>query len=825
METVAADLRLALRGLRKSPGFAATAIAALALGIGANTAIFSVVNAVLLRPLPYPEPDRIVRIERKYPNGTGDSQSIPRFIAFKNGNRVFDGITAYDFAGPGLNLTGGDRPEQVKGIHVSADYFRVFGVSPARGRPFTAEEDRPGGARVAVLSDGLWRRRFGADPKILGKPITLSGDQYTLIGIMPAKFQPNPPADVWIPLQADPNSVNYGNYLRVAARLKPGVSLETARAQMNVVNGQFRRAHPKVVDPHEKVAVIPMQEEMTGNIRPALLILVGAVCFVLLIACANVANLLLARASARQKELAIRAAIGASRGRIIRQLLTESIVLSAAGGILGLVAGTWGVLLRLSFSPGDVPRIGDLSGASAFSLLDWRVIAFTVGIAFFTGILFGLFPALHISKPDLNSTLKETSGRSGTGLKQNKARGALVVTEMAMALVLLIGAALLIRTFVDLRIVATGIDAHNVLTMQMSMIGDKYSKTAGYAPVERMLTERIESLPGVVAATDTVMLPLQGDIDLPIRIEGKPPKSGDQFNGDEYWRNVGYHFFQVFRIPLLRGRYFNEQDTTNSTPVVIVNQSFAKKYWPKEDAVGKRMTIGGADVLGPQFADLPRQIVGIVGDTREAGLNQPPIPTMYIPTPQTGDGLMALGNSVLPRIWAVKTAADPLTMSATIQRAILSVNSDLPVTKVQTMEKVLEGNTARENFNMLLLGIFAGIALLLAAIGIYGVMAYTVEQRTHEIGIRMALGAGRGRVLKLVVGQGMKLAVAGVVIGLLASFGLTRLLAKLLYGVKPSDPLTFAVVAVVLTAVALVATYIPAIRAMRVDPIIALRYE
>ncbi len=825
MGSLFSDLRHAVRVLRQNAGFTLVAVAALALGIGANTAIFSVVNAVLLAPLPYPDSGRIMRIERSYNGQTGGgSVSIPKFMAWKRANQTFEAMALYDFSGPGLNLGGGDHPQQVKGIHVSQEYFKVFGVAPAIGRGFLPQEDQPAGAKAAVLSDGLWKNRFGSDPSIVGKPILLGGDPYTVVGILPASFHSDPPADVFIPMQADPNSTNQGHYLLAAGRLKPGATLETAQANMKVAGERFRAANPKWMDKSESVGVIPLSDAVAGDVRLPLLILVGAVGFVLLIACANVANLLLARAAGRQREIAIRTAIGANRWHLIRQLLTESLLLAGLGGVLGFVIGAWSVPLLLALSPGNLPRVNDPTHlASAVSTFNWPVLAFTLAVALATGVLFGLFPALQISKLDVNANLKEASGRSGTGLRHNRARGVLVAAEMALAVILLAGAALMIRTFVGLRSAQPGFDPRNVLTMQTSLTGGRYDSTAKAESFVRQVTQRIETLPGVQGAACTVMLPVEGGIDLPFSIEGQPPPKGDLYNGDQQWRFVGPHYFSALHVPMLRGRSFDERDTGKSEHVVIINQAFAKKYWTKGDPVGQRMTIGKG--LGPQFEEPAREIVGIAGNIRETGLQGVDEPAMYVPESQITDGLTQLANSVLPLSWVIHTSGDPASLSSAVQAEFRAVDSLVPVSKIRTMEQVLSESTARQSFNMLLLAIFAGLALLLAAIGIYGLMSYTVEQRTQEIGIRMALGAGRGDMLKLIVRQGMILAGVGVVIGLAAAFGLTRVLASLLFGVKTTDPVTYVAVGGILLAVALLATYIPARRATQIDPLIALRYE
>jgi predicted permease len=824
MSSPLSDLRHSSRVLTANPGFTTVAVLALGLGIGANTAIFSVVNAVLLAPLPYPQSDRIMRIERGFKGGVSDSVSIPKFMAWKKANQTFEAMALYDFSGPGLNLGSGDHPQQIKGIHVSSGYFQVFGVSPAFGRAFLPQEDQPNGPKAAVLGNDLWRSRFGGDPSLVGKSILLGGDPYTVVGILPASFHSDPPADVFIPMQADPNSTNQGHFLLAAGRLKPGATLNSAKANMVVAGEQFRSANPKWMDKNESVAVIPLRDALVGDVRLALLILVGAVAFVLLIACANVANLLLARAAGRQREIAIRTAVGASRGHLIRQLLTESVLLSSVGGVLGLLIGIWSVPLLLAVSPGNLPRINDQDHvASAVSALDWHVLAFTFVIALLTGVLFGLLPALRISKLDVNSVLKEASGRSGTGLRHNRVRSILVAAEMALAVILVAGAALMIRTFVGLRSVQPGFDPNNVITMQTSLSGGRYDSTAKAANMIHQVVDHIEALPGVHAAASTIMLPIEGGVDLPFSIEGRPPAKGDLYNGDEQWRFITPHYFSALRVPLLKGRVFDDRDTRNSVRALIVNQAFAKKYWPNGDPIGQRVTIGKG--LGPEFEEPARQIVGIVGNVRETGLTGVDRPAMYIPESQATDGLTKLANNVIPLSWIIQTAGDPSSLSAAIQREFQAVDSQLAASKIRTMDQVISESTARQNFNMLLLTIFAGLALLLAAIGIYGLMSYTVEQRTQELGIRMALGAGRRDMLQLVVRQGMLLSGIGVVIGLAASFGLNRLLAKLLFGVKATDPITYVAVAAILVSVALLATYIPAHRATKIDALVALRYE
>ena len=805
--------------LAKNPGFAFVAVLTLALGIGANTAIFSVVDTVLLRPLPYPQPDRIVQLQTSFPGGGNGTTSIPKYMAWRDLTQVFEDASLYDLGVGRMNMTGGDRPEQISGIHVSANYFQLFGARVARGRTFTADEDIPNGPHLAVISTGLWRSRYGSDPNMVGKDIGIGGEPYDVIGILDPSFQWDPAMDIWLPLQADPNSANQGNYLLSAARLKPGVSIAQAKAAMSVAAEAFRKKYPRSLGPRNGFTVQSLEEAQVANVHSALLLLLGTVAFVLLIACANIANLLLARAAVRRREIAIRAALGAGRRRIINQLLTESVLLSLAGGALGLVIGYFGVRALLAINPGNIPRIGEKGAGLA---MDWRVLVFTLFISIFTGILFGLIPAINASRIDLNITLKESGSRSGSGFRQNKARAILVVTEMALALILLVGSALLIRTYIALRNVQPGFDHHNILTMNMSLNDARYQKTAGVALLVRDGVERIESLPGVESAATTCSLPLEPSFGLGFAIEGRPEADIQNRPGGA-WRSVSANYFSVFRIPILRGRSFTDHDDAGATPVVLINEALAKQFWPKSDPLGARITIGKD--AGPQFTEPPRQIIGVVGDVRDGGLNQNPFPIMYIPVAQVTDGMTALNEEILPIMWVVRTKVAPYSLSTDIQRELREASGGLPVGHIRSMDQVVVESTARNDFNTTLLTIFAGVALLLAAIGIYGLMAYSVQQRTQEIGIRMALGAGPDKVRKMIVLQGMKLALAGVFLGVAAAFGLTRLMANMIYGVKTWDPVVFVTVTILLCAVALFATYVPARRAARVSPIVALRYE
>jgi putative ABC transport system permease protein len=803
--------------LRHSPGFTATAIAVLALGIGASTAIFSVIDAVLLEPLPFPDPNRIVLLMNSSRQGNFPVASVPKYNVWRRQTQVLSDIAAYDNGGPGINLTG-DHPEQVKGIHVSQEFFRLFGVRTLLGRTFSADEDRPGGGKPVVLSTGLWQRRFGSDPSMVGKTLSLGGEPYVVIGVVEHSFAVDPPPDLYLPFQADPNSTNQGHYFRSAARLKPGVPLSAAKAALDLAGGEFRRLFPQALGPQDSFTVELLREMTVRNVRPALYVLLGAVGCLLLIACANVASLLLARATGRSREIAIRTAIGAGRGRIVRQLLTESVLLSLAGGVLGLAMGVVGVRLLLAVNPGDIPRIAvDGSGVS----LDVRVLGFTLGVSFLTGIIFGLVPALQASRVDLNSTLKEGSARAGSGLRQNKARGLLVVVELAMAVVLLISAGLLIRTFTALRSVVPGFDPHNVLTVETALTGTRYDKTAGISLMADQVLERVHAIPGVESAAASSYFPLDGGLGLGFIIEGRPLTNGPA-HGGAAWNYVTARFFDCFKVPLVRGRVFTDRDDAASMPVVVINQAMARQYWKDQDPIGQRLIIGSG--MGPNFAQPPRQIIGIVGDARDGGLNNDPGPATFVPLSQVGDAYMALNNTFMPLRWVVRTRVAPYSLLGQVQGAFQAA-AGLPVSHVRSMEQIVSGSTARDQFNTLLLGVFAFLAILLASIGLYGLMAYSVEQRTLEFGIRLALGADFGRLRNMVVLQAMTLAAVGIAIGLGAAYGLTRVMATLLFQVKPTDPAVFASVAALLAGVALLSCYLPARRATRVDPVVALRYQ
>ena len=800
MQTLIQDLRYGLRMLLNKPGFAAVAVITLALGIGANTAIFSVVNAVLLSSLPYNDPARLVTVLHD------DSKPVApaNFFDWRDQNQVFESIAAAQYWTP--NLTGRDRPEHLDALQLTADMFHLLGVNPSLGRTFIAGEDQPGNEHVVILGHRLWERRFGGDAAVVGQQITLDGESYTVVGVMPPNFQFAPfwatRAELWAPLNlATRIDDRGGQSLRVFARLKPGVTPEQAQAEMETIHQRLEQQYPES-NKGLIVSVDPLLEKVVGKTRPALLILLGAVGFVLLIACANVANLMMAKAAARQKEIAVRTALGATRGRIIRQLLTESVLLALAGGAMGLLLAAWGIDALVALSPANLPRVQTVS-------LDRYVLGFTLAISVLTGVLFGLAPALHASKLDLNEALKEGE-RGSTEGKRSGIRRLLVISEIALALILLVGGGLMIRSFLRLQSIDPGFNPRNVLTMTVSLAGSQHSTSTKRLVFFDELLGRIESLPGVQSASGINHLPLGGDTwGIGFAIEGRPLPPPGERPGAVY-RIVRPHYFQTMGATLLEGRDFTERDNESAPGVVIINETFARRHWPNEDPIGKRIRIA-IDESGP------REIVGVVKDVKQRDWTAEPQPEMYLPHFQ----------AAAPRYLTLVVRADsnPLNLAAAVEGEVWAIDKNLPVSEVRSMEEVIAASIAQQRFNVLLLGIFASVALILAAVGIYGVMSYSVTQRTQEIGIRMALGAQTSDVLKMVVGQVMKLVAIGIGAGLIGAFLLTRLLSSLLYQVSATDPVTFAVIALVLTSVALLACYLPARRAAKVDPMTALRYE
>jgi predicted permease len=820
MPQILKELKHALRALFRSPGFTIAAVAALALGIGATTAIFSVVNTVLLKPLTFPDTDRIVQFFVSTPNGSDYGGSPARYNVLAAQTQTFQDVAAYEFNGIGLSLTGGPYPESVHAMHATANYFRLFGAPVIAGRTFTADEDRPNGPHVVVLSYGLWQRRFGGDRSIVGKSIALSGVPHTVIGILARGFNTelDAPPDLWIPFQIDPASVDHGRYFSMAGRLQPGITVDMANAQLALATKQFHQKFPNIAGPRDQFMAKPLRDAMVADVRPSLLVLAGAVCLVLLIASANVASLLLVRATGRKREIAIRLSLGAGRGRIVRQLLSESLLLSVLGGALGLALGMAGIRGLLAMNPGNIPRIGP---RGALVSMDWHVLTFTLLVALATGFLFGLFPALQASRTDLNSSLKESSGRSGTGAHSNRTRSMLVTAEVALALILLIGSALLIRTFVALRSVNPGLDPHNVLTMRMSLLGPRFEHSSQVSDLVRDGVERLEALPGLMRAAATYSVPLESMFGVPFNIVGRTPASG-RYDG-RGWNAVSPGYFDVLRIPLLRGRAFNDRDDAAGARVAIIDEALARQFWPKGDPVGERLILGHG--YGPEFEEPARQIIGVVGDIHNLGLSPDPPPVVYVPLAQVTDGLTALAARASSLVWIARTRGNPSQLSSAIQNQLQPASGGLPLASVRTEQEVASQSTASEDFNALLMSVFGSTALLLAAIGVYGLMAYSVAQRTQEIGIRLALGAEVSDVRNMVIAQGMRLAAIGIVIGIASSFGLARLLADFLFGVKPLDPLVFTLAPAILAAVALFAVWLPARRATRIDPITALRSE
>jgi len=812
MQTLLQDLRYGFRTLMRKPGFTIVAIVALALGIGANTAIFSVINSILLRPLAYKDPERLVVINHDYPKiNLKASVSAIGYTHYRDNAKSFESVAA--LTGGSFNLTGGGDPERLNGSPVTHNFFSALGSGAALGRVFLPEEDQPGKNKVVVLSHGFWQRRFGGDPGIVNKTITLNDESHTVVGVMPASFQfgreLGQVVDLWTPIAFTPQQLSYNNltneFLFVFARLRPGVTIGQARAELDTIANNLRRQYlPWAATRSEwGLTTESLRELVVGDIRLALLILMGIVGLVLLIACANVANLLLARAADRQKEMAIRAAMGAGRWRVIRQLLTESALLAVTGGALGLLLAWTGISALVKVNEAQIPRAHEIG-------LDWRVLAFTLGVSLLTGVIFGLVPALQTSKADLHETLKE-GGRTGSSGARAWVRNTLVVLEMALALVVLISAGLLIRSFWRLQQVNPGFAPQNVLAMSLGLPMTKYREPAQRANFYKEVLQRIRALPGVQSAGATSILPLSGNNSSgSFRIEGRvTPQGQSSPHGDRWAATTDY--FSTMKIPIIRGRFFDDRDTIESQPVAIVDETMARKYWPNEDPVGKRITFQG----GPNNP-IWREIVGIVGHVKHKALDGESRVQYYIPHSQVQNPNMYL---------VVRTNTDPASLTGAVRGAISGLDKDLPVFRVRTMEQFVIDSMAQRRFAMTLLGIFAAVGLALAAVGLYGVLSYSITQRSHEIGIRMALGAEARDVLRLVVGQGMLLALAGVALGSVAAFLLTRLMANLLFDVKASDPLTFVSIALLLALVALVACFMPARRATKVDPIVALRYE
>jgi putative ABC transport system permease protein len=801
MDSLIKDLKFAVRGLVKRPGFTVIALIALALGIGANTAIFSLVNAVILRPLPFPESERLVWVFGNVRNGTNRASVAPLdFVDYRNQNKTFEQFAASSTVTLPATLTGSGEPERLRASIVTGNYFQTFGVAPVLGRGFSLQNEKPGNDQVTVLSYGLWQRRFAGDPAIVNKTIVINGKACEVIGVMGKDVSFPQTADLWTPMNFDGDpemKQRFAHFLRPIGRLKAGVSLAQAQADTDLIAAQIERQFPES-NTGWNLRLVSLREQLIGSSRTTVFILFGAVAFVLLIACANVANLLLVRAAARQKEIALRTALGASRLRIMRQMITESLLLALVGGALGALLATWGVQLLVKLSENSIPPTVEVK-------IDATVMAFTLLISVITGVLFGLAPAFRTAKVNLIDSLKEGSRGEGQSALRTRTRSALVIFESAVAVMLLIGAGLLIRSLVALQNVNPGFDAHNVLTMRIDLPRQKYNSPEKAGFFFKDLETRVSGLPGVEVAGMVTELPLSGQPnDIPFTVEGRPPVSPDQQFGADF-RRINQNYFSAMRIPLLRGRNFTDQEVTQGGKVVIVSQQLVDTVFPNEEALGKRLIA---------FANEPFEIVGVVGDLLHRSLGGQPVAAMYFPKRQNG------GTNLV-----VRTTGDPLSVVGAIRNEVRAIDPDQPIAAVRPMTEWVESSVAEPRYRTTLLGLFAALAMILAATGIYGVMSYSVAQRTHEIGVRMALGARRAHVLKLVVGQGMLLTLIGVALGLLGAFALTRVMASLLFGVTPKDPITFAVVAALLIVVAFLACVVPARRATKVDPLVALRYE
>ena len=813
MNTLLQDIRFGLRMLLKSPSVSIVATIALALGIGANTAIFSVVNAVLLRPLPFPDPDSLVSVyetdtQRGQQRG---SHSYPNFMDLRAQNTVFQHISTYrsgDYV-----MTGRGEPVRLQGSVVTADLFPLLGVAPALGRTFVADEDKPSDNRVVILSHDLFRRRFNSDPSILNQAITLEGRSFTVIGVMPPSFEfpiQNDPVELWTTIAGDasgsePVTGKRGaHFLQVIGRLKPGVSKEQAQSEITTIAARLEQQYPDT-NTHKSLRLESALTALVGDIRPVLLILLGAVACVLLIACANVANLLLARATSRHKEMAIRAAMGASRMRVIRQLLTESVLLSLVGGGVGLLLAVWWSDLLIALGKEDIPRAVQVG-------MDWRVLGFTLGVSLLTGLIFGLAPAFHSSKTELVESLKEGGRGTSEGARRNRVRNVLVVGELATVVILLVGAGLLIQSLWRLQRVNSGLQPENVLTANVGLPEIKY-KSDRQSQFFIDLRNRLEATPGVQSASSIYPLPLSGDrFSISFEIEGRPMAPKDHPSAEFFTAGVGY--FRSLGIPLIKGRDFEDRDKHGSTPVIIISETFARRYFPNEDPLGKRIHPGIPSIENEDST--MREIVGVVGDVRNRGLNTESRPAYYVPQTQVPFSQMVM---------VVKTAGEPRGMISALTKEVAAMDADIPLFGVKSMEEYLSASVAAPRFNTTLLTIFASVALVLTIVGLYGVMSYSVAQRTNEIGIRLALGAQSRDVLLMIVKQGSWLIVLGLAIGLAGAYAATRVMASLLFGVTAKDPFTFAAVAVLLALVALLACYVPAWRATKVDPMEALRCD
>ncbi|HSR49469.1 MAG TPA: ADOP family duplicated permease [Acidobacteriota bacterium] len=812
------DFRFALRVLNKNRWVSLIAILALALGIGGNTAIFSVVNGVVLQPLPYPDSQELVQVMRGHPRGNNPWVSVPFFFHWKANSRTLKRIAAYEQLGTGFNLTGEGSPERLTGVKVTQEFFRVFKSPPALGRDFQPQDDQPGAAKTVILSHGLWQRRFGGDRSVIGQSIILNEAPYVVVGVAARGFRYPAHAELWTPGQYDPSDQSRANYIYATARLGEGSGLSEARAELDLLARQFYAAHPDwAVSPGDTTTAQQLQEFLYGDLRPSLLLLLAAVGLVLMIACANVANLQLARSTGRRKEIAIRRALGARSRRIFRQLLTESVVLSLLGGVLGvaLCAASLGPLLSLS--PLEVPRLQEVG-------LDAPVLLFTLLLSILTGVLFGLAPAFQASRLDLNESLQKGSLRTTGGKSGGRFRVALVVSEIALAVLLMIGASLLLRNFAVLSSVDPGFEPSGVLTFKLSLSGERYSSSQDLERLTGQLLPKIAGIAGVSQSAASIPLPMEPGPDLPFVIEGRRKPGTDEGIGSAYYRPVTEGYFEVLSIPLRRGRRLSESDRHGSQLVAVINEEAARLYWPEQDPLGQRVHIGMPEV--PELADAqPRTIVGVVGSVRLDGLDQPAPPVIYVPLSQVSEGFAPMLIQLLPLSLAVRSETPSGSLAQAVQEQIWSVDPNQPASDIRPLSDNVARTLGEREFNMVLMSTLAAMALLLSAVGIYGVISYLVTGRTREIGIRMALGAGHAEILGLVIGQWMKAVLLGVALGLAGAAAAVRLLSGLIAGVASDDWLTFLAVPIVFILVALAATYLPARRATRVPPTTALRWE